>query len=59
MKEVFTKRFWEGVKKTFDEAREEPPAVPALPTPVEDAPPIRSEAPPPVKSESRAALERK
>jgi hypothetical protein len=25
MKEVFTKRFWEGVKKTFDEAREDPP----------------------------------
>jgi hypothetical protein len=22
MKEVFTKSFWEGVKKTFDEARE-------------------------------------
>jgi len=25
MKEVFTKSFWEGVKKTFDEAREGPP----------------------------------
>jgi hypothetical protein len=25
MKEVFTKTFWEGVKKTFDEAREDPP----------------------------------
>jgi hypothetical protein len=25
MKEVFTKRFWESVKKTFDEAREGPP----------------------------------
>ena len=25
MKEVFTKSFWEGVKKTFDEAREDPP----------------------------------
>jgi hypothetical protein len=25
MKEVFTKTFWEGVKKTFDEAREGPP----------------------------------
>ena len=25
MKEVFTKKFWEGVKKTFDEAREDPP----------------------------------
>lgn len=27
MKEVFTKRFWEGVKKTFDEALEGPPPV--------------------------------
>lgn len=27
MKEVFTRNFWEGVKKTFDEAREgSPPA---------------------------------
>ena len=25
MKEVFTKRFWGGVKKIFDEAREGPP----------------------------------
>jgi len=25
MKEVFTKSFWEGVKKTFDEALEGPP----------------------------------
>jgi hypothetical protein len=25
MKEVFSKSFWEGVKKTFDEAREGPP----------------------------------
>ena len=25
MKEVFTKSFWEGVKKTFDEACEGPP----------------------------------
>jgi hypothetical protein len=27
MKEVFTKSFWEGVKKTFDEAREGPPPM--------------------------------
>ena len=27
MKEVFTKSFWEGVKKTFDEAHEGPPPV--------------------------------
>jgi hypothetical protein len=25
MKEVFTKSFWQAVKKTFDEAREGPP----------------------------------
>jgi hypothetical protein len=31
MTEVFTKRFWEGVKKTFEEAREGPaPAESAL-----------------------------
>jgi hypothetical protein len=27
MKEIFTKSFWAAVKKTFDEAREGPPAV--------------------------------
>ena len=26
MKEVLTKKFWQDVKKTFDEAREGPPA---------------------------------
>jgi hypothetical protein len=36
MKEVFTKRFWEAVKKTFDEAREgPPPANTASQTPAE------------------------
>jgi len=25
MKEVFTKSFWQGVKRTFDEAKEDPP----------------------------------
>jgi hypothetical protein len=25
MKEVFTKSFWQGVKRTFDEAQEDPP----------------------------------
>jgi hypothetical protein len=36
MKEVFTKSFWEGVKKTFDEAREgPPPANTVLPTKAE------------------------
>ena len=34
MKEVFTKSFWEGVKKTFHEALEgPPPADNALQTP--------------------------
>jgi hypothetical protein len=27
MKEVFTKSFWDGVKKNFDEARDGPPPV--------------------------------
>ncbi|HTW65117.1 MAG TPA: hypothetical protein VME17_10900 [Bryobacteraceae bacterium] len=31
MKEVFTKSFWQGVKKTFDQALEDPP-------PAEDGP---------------------
>jgi hypothetical protein len=36
MKEVFTKSFWEGVKKTFDEALEgPPPAENASQTPAE------------------------
>ena len=36
MKEVFTKSFWEGVKKTFHEALEgPPPADNALQTPAE------------------------
>jgi hypothetical protein len=37
MKEVFTKSFWQGVKKTFDEALEDPPpAENALTPPAED-----------------------
>jgi len=36
MKEVFTKSFWEGVKKTFDEAlKGPPPENTTLQTPVE------------------------
>ena len=36
MKEVFTKGFWEGVKRTFDEALEgPPPANTVLQTPAE------------------------
>jgi hypothetical protein len=36
MKEVFTKSFWQSVKKTFDDALEDPPAADnALKTPAE------------------------
>ena len=40
MKEVFTKRFWQGVKKTFDQALEDPPppADKPLQTPAEGDP---------------------
>jgi hypothetical protein len=39
MKEVFTKSFWQGVKKTFDEALEDPPPTDnALPTPPAEEP---------------------
>jgi hypothetical protein len=39
MKEVFTKGFWQGVKKTFDDALEgTTPAEPASQVPVEDKP---------------------
>jgi hypothetical protein len=38
MKEVFTKSFWQGVKKTFDQALEDPPPTDsALQTPAEGA----------------------
>lgn len=35
MKEVFSKSFWEGVKKTFDEAREGPPVDKVVKIPAE------------------------
>ena len=39
MKEVFTKSFWQGVKKTFDQALEDPPpGNEALQAPAEDDP---------------------
>jgi len=55
MKEVLTKRFWQDVKKIFDEAREEKPAAKEEPV----KPPVqadatakeRPQAPPPVPSE--------
>jgi hypothetical protein len=63
MKEVFTKSFWQGVKKTFDQAREDPaPSHEAFETPAEGTPsasssqaaPAPSAAPssPPVPSET-------
>jgi hypothetical protein len=39
MKEILTKSFWQGVKKTFHEALEEPPTADnALQTPAEGGP---------------------
>jgi hypothetical protein len=39
MKEVLTKSFWQGVKKTFDQALEDrPPTENALKTPAESDP---------------------
>jgi hypothetical protein len=35
MKEVFSKNFWEGVIKTFDEAREDPPMDEVVKIPAE------------------------
>jgi len=60
MKELFTRSFWDRVKKTFDEAREgQPPAQNALQAPAERDPSASSssETPssPPV---SHAALRR-
>jgi hypothetical protein len=54
MTEVFTKRFWEGVKKTFEEAREGPvPTETALETKADGNVSSGSEAlsPPSVASE--------
>jgi hypothetical protein len=33
MKELLTKKFWQDVKKTFEEAQEDPPAAPPAPKP--------------------------
>lgn len=45
MKEVFTKGFWQGVKKTFDQALDDPaPADSASQTPAEGAPAASSTA---------------
>ena len=45
MKEVLTKSFWKGVKKTFDEALEGPP-------PADKSEPIPAESDPNVPSNS-------
>lgn len=40
VKELLTKKFWRGVKKTFDDAREGPPSeIAAAPAPAEPTPP--------------------
>ncbi len=44
MKELLTKKFWQDVKKTFDEAREEPPP------PVSHAPALEDGKPPQIPS---------
>jgi len=58
MKEVLTKTFWEGVKKTFDEALEgPPPADTGSPNPIEgdlSAPASETPSPPPVPPPSEA-----
>ena len=46
MKEVFTKKFWQEVKKTFDEAREgAPPEDKAVGAPAEGSRTTSPEAP--------------
>lgn len=60
MKEVFTKSFWEGVKKTFEEAQQDsPPAKKMTETPPEGNPATRSAEPPPVKCELPEVPEQK
>jgi len=47
MKELFTRNFWDGVKKTFDEAQKEPPPAPKPEPPKAEEPAaIAPEAPP-------------
>lgn len=45
MKELFTRSFWEGVKKTFDEAREGPPPPAADAASSSSQPPDKSDLP--------------
>ena len=48
MKEVLTKSFWQGVRKTFYEALESPPAADKPPqAPAVDAPKTSATAEPP------------
>ncbi len=53
MKEVLTKSFWQGVKKTFHDALEDPPpAEKALQPPADPtASPVPETSPPSVPSE--------
>jgi hypothetical protein len=47
MKELLTKTFWQGVKKTYDDALKGPPpddkTPQALPEPTPDSPPPQSQ----------------
>ncbi len=67
MKEVFTKSFWKDVKKTFEEAQEDPsPAPKAIEAPGESSPSAASKldtaskkpettSPPPASSDGQDA----
>jgi hypothetical protein len=60
MKEFFTKSFWEGVKKTFEEAQHDSrPASKTTQALADDDLATRSAAPPPGKCGSPAAPEQK
>jgi hypothetical protein len=50
MKEVFTKSFWEGVKKTFHEAQQDPQAPDTTPAPVSTEPGPSASTDPEAKS---------
>ncbi len=60
MKEVFTKSFWKDVKKTFEEAQEDPPPAPkAIEAPAESSLSRSSKpettSPPPASSDGQDA----
>jgi hypothetical protein len=57
MKEVFSKSFWQGVKKTFDESREGPAPADNGASSTPDSPAIRSSGPPGAKPPEMASEE--